>query len=302
MEHGSSLKVVLGSLAGNLAIVIAKVAAAVVTGSGSMLGEAIHSSADCMNQVLLLVGARQAQKPPSASHPMGYGRSAYFWSFLVALMLFFGGGVFSLREGYEKLHEPEQLEHLPAALAILLVSLIIEILSLAQAAGELNRRRGPVGFMAYLRQTTDADLVVLFAENGGDVVGLLLALGALGLSVITGDPRWDAIGSLGIGALLTVIAGVLAREVTSLLLGERADPAIERAFREEAALDPQLGPVLRVITVQQGPAQVMIAAKLFAKPGIDAETLAHAFNRLEARMRARCPEVKWQFLEPDVED
>src|SRR6185312_12094393 len=125
MEHGSSLKVVLGSLAGNLAIVIAKVAAAVVTGSGSMLGEAIHSSADCMNQVLLLVGARQAQKPPSPSHPMGYGRSAYFWSFLVALMLFFGGGIFSLREGYEKLHEPEQLEHLPAALAILLVSLVI---------------------------------------------------------------------------------------------------------------------------------------------------------------------------------
>ncbi|MBS2026718.1 MAG: cation diffusion facilitator family transporter [Deltaproteobacteria bacterium] len=302
MEHGGSLKVVLGSLAGNVAIVIAKVAAAVVTGSGSMLGEAIHSSADCMNQVLLLVGARQAQKPPSASHPMGYGRSAYFWSFVVALMLFFGGGVFSIREGFEKLHDPEPLSHLSAAVVILLVSLVIEALSLGQAARELNRRRGAVGFFTYLRQTTDADLVVLFAENGGDVVGLLLALGALGLSVVTGDPRWDAMGSLGIGVLLTLIAGVLAREVTSLLLGERADPAIERAFREEAAADPELGPVLRVITVQQGPAQVMIAAKIFAKPGLDAAALAHAYNRLESRMRARCPEVKWQFLEPDVED
>src|SRR6185312_9201386 len=124
--------------------------------------------------ILLLVGARQAAKPPSASHPMGYGRSAYFWSFLVALMLFFGGGVFSLREGAEKLQEPEALQHLPAALAILLVSLVIEALALWQAAHELNQRRGAVGFFAYLRQTTDADLVVLFAENSGDVVGLLL--------------------------------------------------------------------------------------------------------------------------------
>jgi divalent metal cation (Fe/Co/Zn/Cd) transporter len=134
------------------------------------------------------------------------------------------------------------------------------------------------------------------------VVGLLLALGALGMAVETGDPRWDAVGSLGIGGLLTLIAGVLAREVASLLMGERADPAIESAFREEAATDPQLGEVLRVITVQQGPAQVMIAAKLKAQQGVDALALAEAYNRLEERVRKRCPEVRWQFLEPDTSD
>jgi len=302
MAHEGSLKVILGSLAGNAAIAAAKITAAVLTGSGSMLGEAIHSVADCMNQILLLVGARQANRPPSATHPMGYGRSAYFWSFLVALMLFFGGGVFSLREGYEKLYAHEGVEHLGVALAILLISLGIEALSLWQAARALNSRRGEVGFFAYLRQTTDADLVVLFAENGGDVVGLLLALAALGATWLTGDPRWDALGSLAIGALLTLIAGFLSREVASLLMGERADPVIEQAFREEAARDPSLGAVLTVITVQQGPAQVMIAAKLMAKAGLDAPALAEAFNRLEDRVRSRCPEVKWQFLEPDTSD
>lgn len=302
MAHDGSLKVILGSLAGNAAIAAAKITAAVLTGSGSMLGEAIHSVADCMNQVLLLVGAKQANRPPSPSHPMGYGRSAYFWSFLVALMLFFGGGVFSLREGYEKLHEHEGVDHLGVALAILLISLIIETLSLWQATRELNVRRGKVGFFAYLRQTTDADLVVLFAENGGDVVGLFLALAALGATWLTGDSRWDAMGSLAIGGLLTLIAGFLSREVASLLMGERADPIIESAFREEAARDPSLGPVLRVITVQQGPAQVMIAAKITAKSGLDAPALAEAYNRLEDRVRTRCPEVKWQFLEPDTAD
>jgi cation diffusion facilitator family transporter len=302
MAHEGSLKVILGSLAGNAAIALAKIIAAVLTGSGSMLGEAIHSVADCMNQLLLLVGARQARKPASASHPMGYGRSAYFWSFLVALMLFFGGGVFSIREGIEKVHEHGGVDHLAVALTILLISLVIELLSLWQAAHELNQRRGEVGFLAYLRQTTDADLVVLFAENAGDVVGLLLALCALLATAATGDPRWDAYGSLAIGGLLTLIAVGLAREVASLLLGERADPGIERAFREEVARDASLGPVLRVITVQQGPAQVMIAAKIMAKAGLDAPQLAEAYNRLEDRVRTRCPEVKWQFLEPDIAD
>ena len=302
MAHDGSLKVILGSLAGNGAIAAAKITAAVVTGSGSMLGEALHSVADCLNQLLLLVGAHQAQKPPTESHPLGYGRSAYFWSFLVAVMLFFGGGVFSLREGIEKLREPEPIAHVSVALIILAISLGIEILSLTQAARELSRRRGEVPFFRYLRTTTDADLVVLFAENSGDVFGLVVALLALALSLYTGDSRWDALGSLGIGALLTGIAGVLSREVASLLLGERADPSIERAFREEAALDPALGPVLRVLTVQQGPDQVMLAAKLEAQAGHDAVALAEAYNRLEARMRARCPEVKWQFLEPDTTD
>jgi cation diffusion facilitator family transporter len=302
MAHDGSLRVILGSLAGNVAIACAKVAAAVMTGSGSMLGEAIHSGADCMNQVLLLVGARQAERPPTASHPLGFGRSAYFWSFLVALMLFAGGGVFSLREGVEKLLHPEPLQHVAVAVAVLGVGLCIETLALLQATRALARRRGTVGLFAYLRQTPEADLVVLFAENAGDVVGMLVALAAIGLARLTGDPRWDAVGSLCIGALLCGIAFFLAREISSLLLGERADPIIEQAFREEAARDPTLGAVLRVITLQQGPGQVLLAAKLHAAARLDARAQAIAFNALEARVRARLPQVKWQFLEPDIED
>ena len=302
MAHDGSLRVILGSLAGNVAITVAKAAAAAVTGSGSMLGEAIHSGADCMNQVLLLVGARQAARPPTADHPLGFGRSAYFWSFLVALMLFAGGGVFSLREGVEKLLHPEPLEHMAAAVAVLAVGLCIETLALVQATRALSRRRGELGFFAYLRQTPEADLVVLFAENAGDVVGMVVALVAIGLARFTGDSRWDAVGSLCIGALLCGIAFFLAREISSLLLGERADPIIERTFREEAARDPTLGAVLRVLTLQQGPGQVLLAAKLHAAATLDARAQAVAFNALEARVRARLPQVKWQFLEPDIED
>jgi cation diffusion facilitator family transporter len=299
---GGSLKVILGSLAGNVAIVISKSVAAAVTGSGSMLGEAIHSTADCMNQVLLLIGNRQAESPPTELHPMGHGRSAYFYSFLVALMLFAGGGVLSINEGWEKIHKPEPVEHIPVALGVLLVGLVIESLALYQAVSALNKERGETGFFAYLRQTTDADLVVLFAENSADVLGLLLALTALGLTVATGDSRWDGAGSMVIGLLLTFVAGFLAREIKSLLDGERADPAIEKTFREEALADPQLGQVLRVLTIQQGPAQVMLAAKLNVSETVNGRQLAEAINRLEERVRARCPEVRWQFIEPDVKD
>jgi cation diffusion facilitator family transporter len=302
MAHGSSMRVILGSLAGNLGIVVAKGLAAFFTGSGSMLGEAIHSLADCMNQVLLLVGARQAEQPPDALHPMGYGRSAYFWSFLVALMLFFGGGVFSIREGWEKVKEPEPIEHLWVGLSVLLVGLTLEAAALWQATSALNKQRGSVGFFAYLRQTTDADLVVLFAENSADVVGLLLALTALGITLLTGDARWDGIGGMLIGVLLTMVSWFLAREVKSLLEGESAHPEIENAFREESKVEPIVGEVMRIITIQQGPGQVMLAAKLRAQKGVDAEALAEAYNRLEDRMRARCPDVKWQFLEPDTKD
>ena len=302
MSAGGSLKVILGSLACNLGIACAKGVAAFLTGSGALLAEAIHSSADCMNQVLLLVGGRQAARPPSEMHPLGHGRAAYFWSFLVALMIFFGGGVFSIREGIEKVMHPDPVEHVWVGFAVLGVSLLMEGLALWQCVIALNERRGGSGFLAYLRRTTDADLVVLFAENAAAVVGLCIAFLALALAAVSGDARWDGVGSIVIGALLTIIAIFLAREVASLLMGERADASIEAALREEAAADPQVGSVLRVLTVQQGPGQVMLAAKLKVPPALAAGEVAHAFNRLEARMRVRCPDVKWQFLEPDVED
>lgn len=302
MSAGGSLKVIIGSLVANVGIAAAKGVAAAITGSGSMLAEAIHSGADCMNQILLLVGAKQAEQPPDESHPLGYGRSAYFWSFLVALMIFFGGGVLSIREGIHKILHPDPVEHVWVGIAVLGVSLVLEAAAAMQAAGAINKKRGEVPFFAYLRATTDVDLVVLFAENTAAVIGLVFAMAALGLAVLTGDAHWDGYGSAVIGLLLTGVAFFLGREVKSLLEGERADPTIEAAFREEAAKHDCVEKVVRVITLQQGPSQVIVAAKLDVKKGVSSEALIASFNAIEAAVKARLPEVKWQFLEPDNED
>lgn len=301
MSAGGSIKVIIGSLLVNVSIAIAKGVAAAVTGSGSMLAEAIHSLADCTNQILLLVGAKQAQQAPDETHPLGYGRAAYFWSFLVALMIFFGGGVFSIREGVHKIIHPDPVEHVWVGFAVLAVSLVLEGAATAQCYRAINRQRGQVPFWAYLRLTTDVDIVVLFAENAAAVVGLFFAIVALALAVTTGDAHWDGYGSAFIGVLLTLVAGFLGREVKSLLDGERADPNIEAAFRDEVKVDARLGEVLRVITLQQGPAQVLLAAKLSVQKGLVSQELIEAFNRLEERVKKRCPDVKWQFIEPDSE-
>jgi cation diffusion facilitator family transporter len=303
MSAGTSLKVIFGSLAANLGIAIAKAVAGVMTGSGSMIAEAIHSSADCMNQILLLVGAKQAAQPPDVSHPLGYGRSAYFWSFLVALMIFLGGGVFSIQEGIHKLSHPEPVKKVWVGFAVLGVALILEGLAAIQAAVEINKQRkgSNISFVGYLSKTTDVDLVVLFAENAAAVIGLIMAMGSL-FAAWKIDPKWDGVGSIGIGVLLTLVAFFLAKEVKSLLDGERADPTIEKVFKEEIDNDNNLELALRIITVQQGPSQVMLAAKIRPKNGISALELIESINRLEVRVKTRCPEVLWQFIEPDITD
>lgn len=302
MSHGGSLKVILGSLAANLGIAASKGAAAFITGSGAMLAESIHSLADCTNQILLLVGAKQAEKAPDETHPLGYGRAAYFWSFLVALMIFAGGGVVSIYEGLHKINHPDPVEHVVVGYAVLGFSFVLEFAAMLQCIKALNAQRGSVPFWKFLRQTTDVDVVVLFTENFAAVIGLLFAIIALALASATGDARYDGAGSVVIGVLLVLVAFFLAREVKSLLDGERADPAIEAAIREEAAADKRLGKVVRVITLQQGPSQVMVAAKITPDEGITSRELIDAINAFEDRVRARRPEVKWQFIEPDVKD
>ena len=183
MSAGGSLKVIFVSLASNVGIAIAKGVAALMTGSGSMLAEAIHSAADCMNQVLLLVGAKQAKTPPDTLHPLGYGRAAYFWSFLVALMIFFGGGVFSIREGWHKVTHPEPIEHVWVGVVVLLVAFVLEGLATVQCYQAIGAKRGAVPFWSFLRRTTDVDLVVLFAENAAACIGLIVAVAALGIAV-----------------------------------------------------------------------------------------------------------------------
>lgn len=295
-------KEILKSLAVNVCIAVAKGFAAVFTGSGAMLAEAIHSSADCINQVLLLVGVSRAKKPPDEKYPLGYGRAVYFWSFIVALLLFSGGGVFSIYEGVHKLYTPEPVEHVSWAVGILGFSMLLEGWATYGNLVEMKKRRGNVGLLRYLRDTKDSDLVVLFGENSAAVLGLALALASLGLAVATGDPRWDGIGSLLIGLVLVAVAVFLGNEVMSLLLGERADPQIEITVQEVARTQPNIKRLIRVLTVQQGPGEVMVACKVHLVDGLDTQGVVETIDVFEKAIHERVKDIRWLFVEPDTDD
>jgi cation diffusion facilitator family transporter len=294
---------IVQSLIVNTLIAVSKGVAAVISGSGAMLAETLHSFADCGNQLLLLVGVRQGRKPADAAHPLGYGRAVYFWSFMVALLLFTGGGMFSIYEGIHKLQHPEPVKDVTIGIIVLLFAIGLEGWATISNVRELNRRRGKVGFAKYIRQSKDASLVVVFGENSAAVLGLVLALGAIVIAKQTGDGRWDAAGSLAIGGVLIYVAIFLAREVKALLMGESADPAITLAAEEAAAADPNVEKVLRILTLQQGPGEVIVAMKVKMRSGLEsANEVANAINEFERRIEAKVPEVKWTFIEPDLAD
>ncbi len=297
-EH--STKHIVQSLAVNSAIAAAKGVAAFLTGSGAMLAETLHSSADCGNQVLLLIGVKQAQRPPSPSHPLGHGRAAYFWSFMVALLLFVGGGVYSIYEGIEKILHPEPVERVWIGLSILGFSIALEGMSTLSNIKEIGRRRGAKGFWRYLRETKDSDLVVVFGENSAATLGLLVAMAALTLAWVTGDGHWDGYGSLVVGLVLVAVALFLAVEIKSLLVGEAADPEIEAAARAIAAEHEHLESVLEVITMQQGPGEVLVALKIRFAPDLTSEQVSHTINDFEVLLRKQRPEARWVFVEPDL--
>ena len=291
---------IIQSLVVNLLIATVKTVAAIFTKSGSMLAEALHSFSDCGNQLLLLVGVRQAKKPADERHPLGYGRAVYFWSFMVALMLFLGGGVFSIYEGLHKIREPEPVERVWLGIGILAVSLLLEGGATLSNIRELNKRRGEKGFYQYLKDTTDSDLVVVFGENSAAVLGLVFAILALGLAATTHDGRWDGIGSCAIGLVLVGVAAFLAIEVSSLLLGEAAAPEISSAARDTAGKFKELEKVLNVVTMQQGPGEVLVHVKLSFDPTLTVEDACRVINEYEAALREARPEVRWVFVEPDI--
>ncbi len=296
-----STKHIIQSLLVNVTIAAIKAVAAVLTKSGSMLAEAIHSSADCGNQVLLLIGVRSAKRKPDASHPLGYGRDVYFWSFIVALLLFTGGGVFSVYEGIHKILAPEPVERVGLGAAILGVSLLLEGYATLSNIKEMNQRRKERGFFQYLRETKDSDLVVIFGENAAAVLGLFFALAALLLAGKTKDGRWDGAGSLLIGLVLCAVAVFLGREIKSLLLGESADPEIEAAVRATADDHADIDRVLHVVTVQQGPGEVMVAVKVSFKEKLPVDDVCRSINDFEAKLRKVRPEIRWLFVEPDID-
>jgi len=299
MSAGESTGEILKSLAVNVIIATSKGVAAFITGSGAMLAETLHSFADCGNQLLLLKGVRATRKPADHTHPLGYGRNMYFYSFIVALLLFFGGGVFSIYEGVHKIEHPEAVNDVGIALVILVLSIGLEGWSTLGNIKVMNQRRGATPFLRYLRETKDSDLIVVFGENSAAVLGLLLAMIALLLAYETGDGRWDAVGSLAIGLVLVGVATFLAREVKSLLVGEAADPRMLRTFNELADIDPNVERVLNVLTLQQGPGEIVVAAKLKFRSDLSTDALVDAINAFERELKQRVPEVRWSFIEPD---
>lgn len=293
-------KHIIQSLVVNLTIAGVKTVAAIFTKSGSMLAEALHSFSDCGNQILLLVGVRQAKKPATAAHPFGYGRAIYFWSFMVALMLFLGGGAFSIYEGIHKIREPEPIQKVWLAVLILVVSLVLEGTATLSNIKELNRRRGKRLFFQYLKDTTDSDLVVVFGENSAAVLGLFFAIIAVILAAATGDGRWDGVGSCIIGLVLVGVAIFLALEVSSLLLGESAPPEITDAARDAARRFGEIEQVLNIITMQQGPGEVLVHVKLSFTLGLPIEEVCRVINEFELALREARSEVRWVFVEPDT--
>ena len=300
-DHGSSATAILYAFVANLGIALAKLVAAIYTHSGSMLAEAIHSFADCGNQVLLFVGLRQAQKPPDAKHPLGYGKATYFWSFVVALLLFSMGGLFSINEGWHKLRSTEELHKVWVALLVLGVSAALEFASLLGCLREIKKLRKERSLGYWLKNTRNAELVVVLGEDVAALIGLVVAFVFVALAAVTGKPVFDAIGSIVIGIVLVCVSVFVATRIKALIVGRSAEDDLQEAIRADIAADPNIAELLNAITMQLGP-DVMLALKVRMKPRIPIETAVQHINALEQRIKAKFPEVAWCFVEPDVTD
>jgi cation diffusion facilitator family transporter len=299
--NGDSTKAILFALGANFAIAVAKGAAAFFTGSGAMLAETVHSLADCGNQGLLLLGLRQARQPASAEHPLGHGRAIYFWSFLVAVMLFTVGGMFSLYEGIHKLQAPatEGGSSLWWAVAVLSFAIIAEGISMRVCLQEVNKSRGHRGVWRWFRESRQAELVVIFGEDLAALLGLVFALVAVVATMVTGNPLWDAIGTIGIGALLIIVAVFVAIEIKAMLIGQSVDPERQRQIRQFLDGRPEIIRVISVITMQLGN-EAMVSVQAQMREERDVRALVAQINTIERAMKQAFPEVRWSFFEPDV--
>jgi len=295
-----STRTILYALGANLAIAVAKTGAAVATGSSAMLAEAIHSYADSGNQVLLLWGMKQAKRPPNPDYPLGWGKEVYFWSFIVALVLFSLGGLFSLYEGWHKLAHPEALSYPWVAVGILVFGLVAETVSLRACLQEVNKVRGDRSIWQWFRSSRQSELVVILGEDVAALLGLALALIAVLLSMVTGNPMWDALGSMWIGVVLILVAGGIGREIKGLLIGQSAEPETEARIRQFIERQGGVEKVYRLITLQLG-TSMMVAVKAKLGAASSAELVGH-INRAEAALRGEFPEIQWLFFEPDIAD
>ena len=295
-----STRTIFYALGANLAIAAAKTGGAVATGSSAMLAEAIHSYADAGNQVLLLWGMKQAKRPPSADYPLGWGKAVFFWAFIVAIVLFSLGGVFSLYEGWHKLTHPEPLSYAWVAVGILVFGLVAEAISMRACLQEVNKVRGQRTVWRWFRESRQSELVVILGEDFAALLGLALALIAVLMTILTGNPMWDGLGSMWIGVVLIAVAIGIGREIMALLIGQSAEPQTVESLRRFAEGCEGVDKVYRVLTLQLG-TSLMVALKVKMNAGSAAE-LVSRINEVEAALRIEFPEIQWLFFEPDSAD
>jgi cation diffusion facilitator family transporter len=296
-----SQKAILYAFLANFGIALMKSWGAWFTGSGSMLAEAIHSYADSGNQILLFLGLVQSRKAPDVEHPLGYGKLSYFWALIVAILLFSMGGMFSIYEGLHKMQNPEPLNQAWVGMIILAIAIVLEGSSLYGCLNEIGKLRGPKTLRRWLRTTRNAELVVVLGEDVAALGGLVIALGFLGWSQLTGDPIYDAMGSICIGAILIVVSVFVAIRIKSLLVGRSAEPDLRARIEQIIEADPSIERLFNTITIQFG-FRVMLAAKVHMRGNITIEQAVERINRLEEKLKAEVPTIGWCFIEPDCRD
>ncbi len=302
MSHqNASVKSIIFALSANLGIAITKTVAAVITGSGAMLAESIHSFADCGNQGLLFLGLRAAKKKPDYEHPLGYGKAIYFWSFIVALMLFSMGGLFSIYEGIHKLGSTEEVKNPLIAIVVLSVSMLLEGASLWGCITQVNKIKKKQSLWEWIKNTRQSELVVVFGEDVAALFGLLFALVSVIMAYVTGNPVYDSIGSIGIGVLLVFVSIFVAAKVKGLLIGQSADEAVRLEVKTFFETRPEIESIFNLITLQLG-AQIMVAVKAKMAKTESIEQVIKNINVCEKELKKAFPEVQWVFFEPDIED
>jgi cation diffusion facilitator family transporter len=302
MSTDGSTRAIVAAMAANAGIAVAKFLAYLVTGSASMLAESIHSVADTSNQGLLLMGGRKAAKLADARHQFGFGRERYFWSFVVAMVLFALGGLFSIYEGIEKITQPHQIESLAWAVGVLVFAGVAEGMSLRTAVGEARAARGDRSWWRFIRASRTPELPVVLLEDAGALIGLMLALAGVGLTALTGDAVWDGLGTLAIGVLLVSISIVLTIEMKSLLIGEAATDENVAALLDAVS---SVGDVTRVIDLRTqhiGPDELLVVAKIEFARSLTNPELSAAIDRTEAALRESVPLRMQIYLEPDLYD
>ncbi len=301
MSTEGGTKAVLAALAANVGIAISKFVAFILTGSSSMLSEAIHSVADSTNQLLLLLGGKRAKRAADPTHQFGYARVRYVYAFVVSIVLFLVGGIFSLYEGFHKFTHPEELRDVGIALAVLLIAIGLEAFSFRTAFKESNKSRGKRSLFRFIRDARQPELPVVLLEDAGALVSLVFALIGVGMATLTGDARWDGLGAMAVGTLLVVIAVFLAFEMSSMLVGESALPEQDAAIRQALEATDEVDRVIHLKTLHVGPDELLVAAKIAIGGEDDATTIARGIDTAEAAVRAVVPTARYIYLEPDLD-